>query len=86
MRSFTQYVDSVTGEFCTKAYALRNPSTTQSRLREVKPKEDPHKAVLSHIVDGINRAKAEDIDEWVVDGIEALLHCGQKRQEALFGG
>ena len=76
------YRDSSTGRWVTKAFALRNPATTQSHEREdLDETHGPLNARMAHVLEGIASAAPEDTAEWLLEGQEILAEA---RMEAIW--
>lgn len=65
------YQSSITGLFVTKAYALRNPDTTEKKPFRYD-RDDRRKEYIDYLTEEFENAPGEDKAEWQIEIMDAL--------------
>lgn len=66
------------GQWCTQAYAKRNPDTTYASPVDtgIHDSHEAGKQRMACVLQGIAQAEPEDVAEWVLEGFELLIELG----------
>lgn len=70
--TITRHRSSITGNFVTAGYALRNPDTTEKEELPVPDTEDPRDTELSFMFDEMKIAEPEDKAEWMCEIVKKI--------------